>query len=320
MPSSVPKAVLYYAKDSVWSRAALLALAEKGYGDDEVDRKLYLRISPKGTVPALVVPFKDSLAGDVESRYKAITDTKALIEFLDKSRSPLSRTNTTSTAPAPSLAPATVAFSAASSTTIDILHAAISPDTLMFINARDDAALKTLAETAVPILSGRKKALDANLANTEAQVSEKVKAFWREQHTETVELLGVLLDAEKSDGKMAFFAKAKAAWQTSVKDVVEKLNKNIIGPYVLGDQLSLADLHLCAFLQRLVVLAGGSAQDDGSTAVGRVESAIGDGFVLAKDFQVVDVRRKESAAVSRVAGFWDAMRERVSWNQVGDVL
>jgi hypothetical protein len=278
--------------------------AEKGYGDDEVDRKLvdlakgenlslsYLRISPKGTVPALVVPFKDSLAGDVESRYKAITDTKvrlafvidrayinrgihiqALIEFLDKSRSPLSRTNTTSTAPAPSLAPATVAFSAASSTTIDILHAAISPDTLMFINARDDAALKTLAETAVPILSGRKKALDANLANTEAQVSEKVKAFWREQHTETVELLGVLLDAEKSDGKMAFFAKAKAAWQTSVKDVVEKLNKNIIGPYVLGgiwllidkimteccsagDQLSLADLHLCAFLQRLVVLAG----------------------------------------------------------------
>lgn len=54
--------------------------------------------------------------------------------------------------------------------------------------------------------------------------------------------------------------------------------------------------------------------------MGRVESAIGDGFVLAKDFQVVDVRRKESAAVSRVAGFWDAMRERVSWNQVGDVL
>ncbi|KII86472.1 hypothetical protein PLICRDRAFT_700516, partial [Plicaturopsis crispa FD-325 SS-3] len=40
MSSTIPKAVLYYSPQSVWSAAALLALAEKGYGHDEVDLKI----------------------------------------------------------------------------------------------------------------------------------------------------------------------------------------------------------------------------------------------------------------------------------------
>ncbi|KAJ7706208.1 hypothetical protein B0H17DRAFT_1036184 [Mycena rosella] len=329
MSVAVPKAVLYYSPDSVWSTAVLLALEEKGYADDEVDRKIvdlakgenfsvsYLRLNLKGTVPTLVVPFRDSLSEDVESRYKALTDTKAIIALLDQSRSPLSRTRTTSTAPAPSLAPATVAFSAASSALLDILHDdEVSPDMLMFINARDAASLKTLAKNVVPLVVGRQKALTGCLAETEAgtvQVSEKVKKFWRDKLSETELLLSVLNDAGKEDGaldaaakakRVEFFAKAKAAWEVTLKDTLTRLNKEIIGPYALGDQLSIADLSLAAWIRSLVILAGG------------LEAHVGGEFVLPKDFHVVDARRKEGAAVSKLAGFLDAMGERGSWKAI----
>ncbi|KAJ6604627.1 hypothetical protein DFH09DRAFT_316272 [Mycena vulgaris] len=340
--SAVPKAVLYYSPGhSVWSAAVLLALEEKGYADDEVDRKVvdlvkgenfsvsYLRLNLKGNVPTLVVPFRDSLAGDVESRYKAVTDPKAIVALLDQSRSPLSRTRTTSSAPAPSLAPATVAFSAASSALLDILHDdEVSPDMLMFINARDGASLKTLAKTIIPVVAGRQKALTECLSDAEAEkihVSEKVKKFWRDKLSETEQLLAVLGDADKQDAaldaagkvkRVEFFAKAKAAWEVTLKDTLGRLNKEIIGPYTLGDQLSLADLSLAAWISSLVIMAGGTPKDDGSAAIGKLEVHIGGGFVLPKDFQVVDARRKEGAAVSKLAGFWDAMSERESWKKV----
>ncbi|KAJ7125602.1 hypothetical protein C8R43DRAFT_1029494 [Mycena crocata] len=339
--SLVPKAVLYYSPDSVWSSAVLLALEEKGYAEDEVDLKIvdlakgenfsvsFLRLNLKGTVPTLVVPFRDSLSEDVESRYKALTDTKAIVALLDQSRSPLSRTRTTSTAPAPSLAPATVAFSAASSALLEILHdEEISPDMLKFINARDGASLKKLAASVVPVVVGRQKALAecvADSASGKIQVSEKVKMFWKDKQTETEQLLEVLLVANKDDaaldpaGKMKradFFAKAKAAWEVTLKDALVKLNKEIIGPYALGDQLSIADLSLAAWLRSVGNLAGGTAADDGSAVVGKLEAYIGGEFTLPKDFHLVDARRKEVAAVSKLAGFWDAMRERESWKKV----
>jgi len=304
----------------------------------EVDRKIvdlakgenfsvsYLRINLNGTVPTLVVPFRDSLSEDVESRYKALTDKKAIFELLDKSRSPLSRTRTTSTAPSPSLAPATIAFSAASSALLDVLHAdQVSPDMLMFFNARDGASLKTLAKNIVPVLTGRQKALAECISETEAgniQASEKVKKFWRDKQGETEALLAVLLAADKEEAALdatgktkraEFFNQSKNAWEVAVKDTVLKLNKDIIGPYALGDQLSIADLSLAAWIRGVVMLAGGEAGDDGSVAIGKLEGYCG--CELPKDFQLVDVRRKD-AAVSKLAAFWDAMSERESWKKV----
>ncbi|KAJ7103554.1 hypothetical protein B0H15DRAFT_942974 [Mycena belliarum] len=341
MSASVPKAVLYYSPDSVWSTAVLLALEEKGYADDELVRKVvdlakgenfsvsYLRLNLKGTVPTLVVPFRDSLGDDVESRYKAVTDPKAIIALLDQSRSPLSRTRTTSTAPAPSLAPATVAFSAASSALLDILHdEEVSPDMLMLVNARDAASLKTLAQNALPVVAGRQKALAQCLSDSEAgsiQASEKVKQFWRQKLSETQNYLSVLKNADREDAELdaqgktkraEFFGEAKAAWEVTLKDTIARLNKEIIGPYALGDQLSIADLSLAAWIRSLVILAGGALTDDGVAAIGKLEAHIGGGFSLPKDFKVVDARRKGDAEVSKLAGFWEAMGERASWKKV----
>ncbi|KAJ7225537.1 hypothetical protein GGX14DRAFT_639472 [Mycena pura] len=340
---SVPKAVLYYSSNSVWSCAVLLALEEKGYADDEVDRKIvdldkgdnfsvsFLRLNIKGTVPTLVVPFQDSLSVDAERRYKALIDPKvrsrAIINFLDQSRSPLSRTRTTSTAPAPTLTPATIAFTATTETILEIIHAEdVSPDILAFINAQDDVTLKTFATNITPAIAGRQKALAECLSDAEAGkivASAKVKNFWREKQIETEQLLAVLLVADKEEAALEsadktrraeFFIKAKAAWGVKVKGACVKLNQEIIGPYALGDQLSTADVSLAAWMRKVVILAGGTAGNDGATAISTLESYIG--FTLAKNYQAVDAREKEVAMVSKLEAFWQAMSSRSSWKKM----
>jgi hypothetical protein len=86
-----------------------------------------------------------------------------------------------------------------------------------------------------------------------------------------------------------------------------------------GDQVSIADLHLGAWLSHLVRLAGGGSFDDGDTAIKRLEKHIGNGFVLPEDFLSSAFNPfTEGKAVlkSRLAAFWDAMGARPSWKRV----
>ncbi|KAH9836481.1 uncharacterized protein C8Q71DRAFT_866831 [Rhodofomes roseus] len=344
MSEPVPKAALYYFPTSVWE--------EKGYGADELDLKLvdiskgenyapsYLRLNPQATVPTLVVPLQKTLAADMESRYKAIQDSKSIVEFLDKSRSTQSRTNTTSDAPAPSLSPATIAFSAVFTKLIDLLHSpAADPNALTYMNARTPAELRALAAYERPKFAARRAALAQLLADNEAakiRVSEKTRAFWEVKKVATEKFLDVYDEAdtpaEKLDDKARerrtlFLSDASEAW-ARVRDVLTQLNQEIIGPYTLGDQLSLADLHLAAWLARLITLAGGTLADDGTVAIGKLEAHVGGpggGFALVKDFSVAEARRRAGLTVqdpesrerqNRLAAFWDAVRERQSFKNV----
>jgi len=198
---------------------------------------------------------------------------------------------------------------------------------LKLINARDSASLKTLAKTVLPLVTGRQKALAECISESEAgkvQASEKVKRFWRDKQSETEQLLAVLLAADKEEAALdsaekskreEFFVKAREVWEVKVKKAVVELNKQIIGPYALGDQISVVDLSLASWIRTVVILAGGSAEDDGSTAIAKVEKYLGD-LALPKDFQVTDARQKDSAAVNKLAGYWNGMRERASWKKV----
>ncbi|KAI0726172.1 hypothetical protein C8Q72DRAFT_784202 [Fomitopsis betulina] len=349
MPEHVPKAALYYFPASVWSAPPLLALEEKGYAADEVDLKLvdiskgenyapsYLRLNPQATVPTLVVPLQKTLGPDMESRYKAIQDSKSIVEFLDKSRSTQSRTHTTSDAPAPSLSPATIAFSAVLTKLIDLLHSPeADPNALKYLNARDPDALRALAASVRPTLAVRRAALEQLLSdNQEARirVSEKTRTFWEVKKVATDKLLDVYDDADTPTENLsdqararreAFLKDAADAW-LRVRDVLMELNQEILGPYVLGDQLSLADLHLAAWLARVVSLAGGTIADDGASVVGKLEAHVGGGFTLVKDFSVAEARRRAGLPVAdpeskerqnRIAAFWDAVRERPSFKKV----
>jgi hypothetical protein len=65
-------------------------------------------------------------------------------------------------------------------------------------------------------------------------------------------------------------------------------------------------------------LAGGTAEDDGNTVVAKLETHIGNGFVLPKDFQATDAQRTDSQQgyQSKLSAFWDAVKERPSWKKV----
>lgn len=201
---------------------------------------------------------------------------------MDKSRSAISRTHTTSSAPAPALAPATIAFSAISTVIIDdILHSeGGSPNNLLYLNARDETSLRALAKTILPSLIGRHKALDKYISDSEKELinaSEKTKRFWAEKKAGTEALLAVFVNADKSQaqldaaGKKAreeYFLNAKAAWEISLRDVLIKLNNEIIGPYALGMisvNLLPRALDIQLFPRRPVVSCGPASSSVGSS-------------------------------------------------------
>ncbi|KZT02674.1 uncharacterized protein LAESUDRAFT_729918 [Laetiporus sulphureus 93-53] len=349
MSAGVPKAALYYFPTAIWPSAPLMALEEKGYGPDEVDLKLvdlakgenftpqYLRLNPHGTVPTLVVPLHNTLSPEIESRYKALQDTKSIVEFIDKSRSTQSRTHTTSSAPSPSLSPATIAFSAISDKVITLLHSEpADPNALLYLSARDEASLRALAKARVPMLSARRNTLAQLLEDSAADrihVSEKTRAFWTMKKTATENFLDVFKDAEKPSSALddverqkreAYLKDAKLTW-AGLKEVLPQLNQELIGPYVLGDQLSVADLHLAAWLARIVMLSGGTIEEDGNTVVGKLEAHVGPGFTLPKGISITEARRRAGLPLpetetderqSRLAAFWDAMKERPSFQKI----
>ncbi len=172
--------------------------------------------------------------------------SQSIVELLDKSRSAQSRTNTTSSAPSPSLAPATIAFSAASNQIIDLLHSQVAdPNALFYMNARSESELASLAKQLIPFLVGRRDTLSRLLSESDAStihVSEKTKAFWELKKIATDKFLQVFEHAEKNGADLApedfqrreeYLKSSQAAW-TGLKDVLATLNTAILGPYTLG--------------------------------------------------------------------------------------
>ena len=196
------------------------------------------------------------------SRFNAITETKvsslchldvvgltkqAIVEFLDKSRSVVSRTRTTSSAPAPTLTPATIAISTTCETIIDDLHSEEgNPNNLFFLNARDETSLRSLANETVAVLIGKQKALAQYISDAESKrihVSQKVITSWSEKKVAAELRLQVLQDAGRSDTELdadakaqrsEFFSAARDAWEVALSNTLMKLSREIIGPYALG--------------------------------------------------------------------------------------
>lgn len=169
------------------------------------------------------------------------------MEFLDKSRSAISVTHTTSTAPAPSLTPATVEFSNDSDQIIALLHSdEADPNHLAYVNAYDEASLQELAKTVLPFITAKREALEKHLSDAGAgrlQVSDKVVKLWKDKMVAQDKWHAVLSEAETltseltPEGKQRreeFFGLATKAWERDLKAVVMKLSKDIRGPFVLG--------------------------------------------------------------------------------------
>jgi len=263
----------------------------------------------------------NTLSENVESRYKALTETQAIIDFLDKSRSASSRTHTTSTAPAPSLAPATVAFNTRSKNVISNLHSVdANPNHLRYFNARTEEELRLLAIETTSTLVRKQQVLDKYISDAERDSTyapAKTVKLWKEKSVANKLLLEVVesaakpyaeLDQEAKEKRDNFYEEARRAWE-AVKPVLHKINEEIVGPFSLGDQLAVTDLHLASWLARLVKLSGGTAADDGETAVRKLESHIGGGYAIISETQTEGYH-------SKLAAIWDTLKARDSWKKV----
>jgi len=236
----------------------------------------YLRINPKGTVPCLVVPLEKTLAPGIANRYKSITESKDIIEFLDKSRSSSSTTHTTSNAPAPALAPATVALSSTYNTIIALLQSQDLPLLQIAVSARNLEELRKKASGPFAKLINRRYTSLQTVMAAEPDASAKVKETWERKMEPLKRVNGLFENASKDDDELTdeekkaradHFTMGNAIWQAEFRRLAATLEKEIIGPLCLGDQLSLADLYMTPSLVRLVVMSGGDGTADGILAL-----------------------------------------------------
>jgi hypothetical protein len=80
-----------------------------------------------------------------------------------------------------------------------------------------------------------------------------------------------------------------------------------------GGQFSIADPHLAGWLTRVVMLAGGTKEDNGESVVAKLEKYIGGGFMIPRDFPADLVRDGKQ---TKIGAFWDTIRERPAWKKV----
>ena len=254
------------------------------------------------------------------------------------------------------MTPATIAFTTAATKIIDIVRSgSADPNALSWSNARDDASLKKLSAERLTLFQGKRDTLDQLIKGNETApnpVSEKTLKFWKAKKEAVEGFITVYKDSDKPldsldpDARKAreeYYKAAKLAW-SALKNILLQLQKEIIGPYALGktlrfgsfrrsqlkgsdytgDQVSLADLHLAAWLARIAKLAGATASDDGNTVTSKIEAHVGE-LQLPKDFSVAEARRRAGLPPgnagatdrqNRFAAFWDAMKERPSWKKV----
>ena len=111
----------------------------------------------------------------------------------------------------------------------------------------------------------------------------------------------------------------------------------------LGDQLSLADIHLAVWLARIAHISGALPDESGNSVIEKIEVLVGTHF--SKDISIVEARRRagldsavklpgaegkgngavnqtiqpstdKSSRQSRLAAFWETIKERPSWKKV----
>ncbi|KZP31387.1 hypothetical protein FIBSPDRAFT_883607 [Athelia psychrophila] len=116
----------------------------------------------------------------------------------------------------------------------EILHSEGGlPNSLLCVNARDDAQLKALVASLFPFLKSRHEALSgfiAEASNEQSHLSQKIKEFYVEKQTSTQALLDVFAKADAATAALGATAKAaredsaRTAWETDHKECLTKLN------------------------------------------------------------------------------------------------
>jgi hypothetical protein len=136
---------------------------------------------------------------------------------------------------------------------ITLVHSdALDPVSLWYLAARTPGELAALTPTILPFLEGRIGALDKYMADADKpeeaggyHVTDKVKMLWREKKVASEAFWEVFRYGTKSEGELdagskqkrkEYFEQASKAWE-GIKVPLVKLNKELVGPYVLGEHM-----------------------------------------------------------------------------------
>ncbi|CAO1615174.1 unnamed protein product [Parajaminaea phylloscopi] len=298
---TAPKAQLYTFDGSIWASVPRLALIEKGYAPDDVDFKTvdlikgenfapaYLRINSKATLPTLVVPIADTMSSEVDTKFRAITNTQDVIKFLDSSRNAqiLDARGENGTAnPAPVLAPATVEANAIADKIITLLHAQESDPNFLLLTARTKEELqKQKGGLQGVFVKNRLEALKRFRAETVASSDSTENPRTQQQNAALVKWYDDKL-AEETPLVKAYIESDPAAIESLVaaglvawRGTAAALNHfeatiaQSGGPFLLGGQISLVDLHAGAWLARVIAVAEGGS-DTKSKSLEALEEAL----------------------------------------------
>ncbi|GAA5943174.1 glutathione S-transferase family protein [Sporobolomyces koalae] len=283
-----PRATLYTFGGSVWASVPRLVALEKNYTEEELDEKTvdlgkgenfapaFLKLSPSGHVPVLVVPYEHTLDDTIPTKFRALTGTKDICDFLD-----LSSTRS-ATHHAPALSPATVQRSADSKELIAHIHTEDAPDpNKLFLSFRTEQERDAKFNGMVGgFLKGRQEALERYAREVDG-TDTRLKIFYEKKLLENGHLIAMY------EGKAD-----SASWQQAAQLMWGQVPKTLAmleqkledtAPYLLGDQVSLADLHVGAWFARILATAGVTSVSDLPQALKQLESHFpGDEKVGAK--------------------------------------
>lgn len=139
-------------------------------------------------------------------------------------------------------------MSSTATSIIQLLHSEdADPNALFYHNALSISELKSAATFLVPFLKGRSDALNGYIAASDSahiSASSKTKSLWREKKEDVESLLAVYGNAEKDESALSqeenntrtvFLKTCSELWHVKLKKALVALDKEIVGPFALGE-------------------------------------------------------------------------------------
>ncbi|WOO81417.1 uncharacterized protein LOC62_03G004941 [Vanrija pseudolonga] len=290
---STPKAILYCWPTSVLSTVPRLCLHEKNYGDDEyvlhhVDITKgenfslpYLRINPNGIYCPNTCGARSRQPTSKYAFESAVKRRRAesICAFVDECKPPSWTPGSTSKV-VPVLFPTIAREKELTDLLVALVRDPYVDPNFLDLAARDAGELGVkLGASQGTMLATRRLALKryVHMAHDELSLLTPVSALksWEQQVVNLLEDKAAanqaLFDIYSSDlgldRQPEFFEASRAAWTVHVSGTLSKLEASMVGPFALGDHLSIADCYIIAWLTRLVSLSHGNPGPGGIHAL-----------------------------------------------------
>ncbi|PWN19284.1 hypothetical protein BCV69DRAFT_288129 [Microstroma glucosiphilum] len=330
-PVEQPKAQLYSFPGSVWASSPRLALIEKGYSPSDVEIRTvdllkgenfapsYLRLNSKATLPTLVVPLASTISGEVDTKYRAITTSDEVLRFLDQSRSAQSleakgeaggKSN-----PAPMLSPATIDDKAAGDALVALVAGPSADPNFLLLAARTSAELAkqqqgfqaTFCKNRYEAIQKYRSEISTTITSTENPRTQQQSAAlikWYDDKLAEISLLTEVYVNDDATAKTKLIEAGVATWK-GVGAALTQIEAGLKGPFLLGGQVSLADLQVGVWLARVLSVAQGlyPGESDAVSALSQALSweGLGEGATTVGP---------------KIGAYWKLLMERPSFQEV----